>query len=203
MTHSFKGIWIPIDLIELDISWTKRILIAEISQLEMLDKGCVASNSHFAHKLKLSKQAVSKALNELAKDGLIVINNAQTKRNFGRKITINFGVSAINFGVSGVHGSGESKENKQHNTTKSKYEQFIARLKAKAQTPSKVTITQQGKNFYKLIKDLDLFSSTYILHQKEKGEFASRVTIFMEDYISKQDNMVDPNDKSTWEKVEM
>ena len=118
----FKGIWIPTELIEIDISWTKRILIAEITQLEMLDKGCIASNSHFADKLKISKQAVSKALNELSKDGMITIDNAQTKRNFGRTITINFsksGVheskSAINFSKSGVHESGESKENKQSN----------------------------------------------------------------------------------------
>lgn len=100
-----KGFWIPVELMELDISWTKRILLAEISQLEMLDKGCVASNSHFSQKLKISNQAVSKALNELAKDGLINIDNAQTKRNFGRKITINFSKSPI-------HKSRESKENK-------------------------------------------------------------------------------------------
>jgi biotin operon repressor len=106
-----KGIWIPIELIEMDISWTKRILLAEISQLEMLDKGCIASNAHFSEKLKLSKQAISKALNELNKDGYIEIDNAQTKRNFGRKITINFGKSGINFGKSGIHQSGETKEN--------------------------------------------------------------------------------------------
>jgi biotin operon repressor len=105
-----KGVWIPVELIEMDISWTKRILLAEISQLEMLDKGCVASNAHFSEKLKLSKQAISKALNELNKDGYIQIDNAQAKRNFGRKITINFGKSGINFGKSGIHQSGESKE---------------------------------------------------------------------------------------------
>ena len=110
---NFKGIWIPSQLLELDISWTKRIIISEISQLEMLGKGCIASNSHFAEKLKLSNQAISKALNELAKDEIITIYNAQTKRNFGRKITINFSKSAINFGKSGVHQSGESKENIQ------------------------------------------------------------------------------------------
>ena len=114
---SFKGIWIPEELLELNLSWTKRILIAEISQLEMLEKGCIASNNHFADKLKLSKQAVSKALNELAKEEYILIDNAQTKRNIGRIITINFGKSGINFGKSGVHGSGESKENKTINKT--------------------------------------------------------------------------------------
>jgi len=103
------GIWLPIELLDLDISWTKRILIAEISQLEMLDKGCIASNAHFSQKLRISKQAVSKALNELCDDGYIIIDNAQTKRNFGREITINFSKSGINFGVSGIHESGESK----------------------------------------------------------------------------------------------
>ena len=112
-----KGFWIPIELMNLDISWTKRILLAEISQLEMLDKGCIASNNHFADKLKLTNQGVSKALNELSKDGLIIIDNAQTKRNFGRKITINFSKSSINFSKSGINESGESKENKTINKT--------------------------------------------------------------------------------------
>lgn len=115
-----KGIWIPVELINIDISWTKRILLAEITQLEMLDKGCIASNSHFAQKLKLSNQAVSKALNELNKDGYIEIDNAQTKRNFGRVITINFGKSGINFGKSGIHQSGESKESNSFNNSISK-----------------------------------------------------------------------------------
>jgi DNA-binding Lrp family transcriptional regulator len=113
-----KGIWIPVELINLDISWTKRILLAEINQLEMLDHGCIASNAHFADKLKITKQAISKALNELAKDGFIKIDNAQSKRNFGRIITINFSKSAINFSKSGVHQSGESKDNKTNKDNK-------------------------------------------------------------------------------------
>lgn len=126
--NSFKGIWISLELIEMDISWTKRALISEISQLEILDKGCIASNDHFATKFRITKQAVSKALNELASDDIITIDNAQTKRNFGRTITINSsksdvnsGKSAINLSVSGVHESVESKENntvnKQKNNT--------------------------------------------------------------------------------------
>jgi len=115
--ESFKGFWIPEQLMNLDISWTKRILLAEINQLSMLDKGCVASNNHFATKLRITKQAVSKALNELSKDGLLSIDNAQTKRNFGRTITINFSESAINFSKSGVHQSGEPKESNTINKT--------------------------------------------------------------------------------------
>ncbi len=114
-----KGIWIPVELIDLNVSWLKRILLSEISQLETLDNGCTASNNHFAEKYNITKQAVSKALNELEKEGFISINNAQSKRNFGRKLTINFGVSAINFrksainfGVSGVNVGLQSKGKK-------------------------------------------------------------------------------------------
>jgi hypothetical protein len=125
-----KGFWIPVELMELNISWTKRILLAEISQLEMLDKGCVASNAHFSHKLKLTTQAVSKALNELAKDGFIEIDNAQTKRNFGRKITINFSKSPINFSKSPINFSVESKEkNKLNNSFNNIKSDFTFSLK--------------------------------------------------------------------------
>jgi len=178
----FKGIWIPTELIEIDISWTKRILIAEISQLEMYEKGCVASNGHFANKLKLTKQAVSKALNELEKDGFITIDNAQTKRNFGRKITINFSKSAINFSKSGVHESGESKENKQVNKSINTYAGFLALIKEKASIKSKVTKTKDGEVAYKKIADKQKLFDDYLEHQLKEKNFAKRITAFMEDY---------------------
>ena len=94
-----KGFWIPLEYMELDITWTQRILMSEISQLEILKAGCVASNAHFADKLRISPQGVSKALNSLKEKGLIDIDNSHTKRNFGRTITINCGKSAINCGL--------------------------------------------------------------------------------------------------------
>jgi len=178
----FKGVWIPTELIEIDISWTKRILIAEISQLEMYDKGCVASNGHFAQKLKLTKQAVSKALNELEKDGFITIDNAQTKRNFGRKITINFSKSAINFSKSEVHESGESKENKQVNKSINTYEGFLKLLKEQVSIKSKVTKTKDGEIIFKTIDGKEKLMNDYIAHQLEAKNFSKRITAFMEDY---------------------
>ena len=180
--ESFKGIWIPIQLLELDISWTKRILLAEISQLEMLDKGCIASNSHFADKLKLSNQAISKALNELNKDEIINIDNAQTKRNFGRVITINFSKSAINFGKSAIHQSGESKENKQSNKQYNEYDDFLSQLYSACKYKTKVTPTKDGKKLFKTIKDKGKLFQDYIKHQEEKKEFSVRITPFMVDY---------------------
>lgn len=176
-----KGIWIPQELIEIDISWTKRILIAEINQLEMLDKGCVASNGHFANKLKITNQAVSKALNELEKDGYINIYNAQTKRNFGRKITINFSKSAINFSKSAIHQSGESKEKNTVNNTNN-YKNFLSQLKTMVKIKSKVTSTKEGEKLFKSIVDTEKLKADYVAHQKEKGEYSQRITAFMEDY---------------------
>ena len=165
--ENFKGIWIPTQLLNLDISWTKRILIAEINQLSMEDKGCVASNNHFSKKLKLTKQAISKALNEMKKDGIITIDNAQTKRNFGRKITINFGKSAINFGKSAINFSVQSKENKQENIqyidfqskfsfiNEDDFNRLITHLESKYEKLTKVRITN---NLKKLKNNPELFS---------------------------------------------
>lgn len=98
-----KGIWLPKWLIKLDMSWTKKLLIAEISQLEILEEGCFANNKHFAEKLNISKQAVSNALNDLAKEGWIIIDNSKTVRNFGRTITIHNDVYPIHNDVQGIH----------------------------------------------------------------------------------------------------
>jgi len=112
-----KGFWIPIELMDLDISWTKRILLAEIGKLEMLDAGCVATNVHFAEQLKISRQAVSNALNSLENDGLIVLDNSKTVRNFGRKITIHENTVTIHESSLGEHKNVESKDNNTFNKT--------------------------------------------------------------------------------------
>ncbi len=112
-----KGFWIPIELMDLDISWTKRILLAEIGKLEMLDAGCVATNVHFAEQLRLSRKAVSKALNELEKDGLIYLDNSETVRNFGRKITIHQSSSGVHKSSDSGYKSRESKDNNTFNKT--------------------------------------------------------------------------------------
>jgi len=89
------------------------------------------------------------------------------------------------------------------NTKISKYEQFIITLKEQVKNPSKVTSTKNGRKFFGSVKSVDLLIAAYISHQEEKDGFASVITKFMEDYISNQNNIVDPNDKSTWEKVEV
>ncbi len=87
------------------LSPNQKFILAEIEQLNSLDKGCIGSNKHFAELIGITPQGVSKAIHDLENKGYIKIDNAQTKRNFGRIITINSGKSAINSGL-------ESKENK-------------------------------------------------------------------------------------------
>lgn len=124
MSSSFKGIWMPVELIHMDISWTKKILFAEISQLETLDQGCIATNKHFSEKFALTRACVSKALNEMAKDGIIIIDNSETHRNFGRQITINLSTPPINLSIQSVNSglppinSGRESKGRIHLTNK-------------------------------------------------------------------------------------
>ncbi len=158
----FKGLWIPYDLILLDITWTKKILLSEISQLEMLDAGCVASNAHFSEKLNMSKQGVSKALNELHKEEYIIIDNAQTKRNFGRKITINHRKSAINCGKSAINHSGETIDSKPIKSSSS--------ISSKVITLTKVEL-MEGWNKY--AKDIGI-ASVYEITDERYRKFTTR-----------------------------
>ena len=68
------------------------------------------------------------------------------------------------------------------NTTKNNYKKFIEFLKEKATIPSKVTSTRKGEELYKGIDDKKKLIVDYLEHQEEKGEFAKRITAYMEDY---------------------
>lgn len=81
-----------------------------------------------------------------------------------------------------------NSDSRKKSGVKSKYDIFIEDLKSKASRPSKVTKTEKGKKLFKEIKDLDNFSESYLKYQLEKGEFAVRVTAFMEDYIASEKN---------------
>jgi len=129
-----------------NLSPNQKFILAEIEQLVSLDKGCIASNTHFSELIGITKQGASKAIHQLERMGYIVIDNAQTKRNNGRRIyladrnklkeksikkpadsainsgksAINSGKSAINSGKSAINSGLESKENRTKNRTVSK-----------------------------------------------------------------------------------
>lgn len=114
-----KFITVSIEIMhDKNLSPNQKFILAEIEQLSHLEKGCVASNRHFSELIGITTMGVSKAINNLATKGYIIIDNAQTKRNFGRVITINSGKSPINCGKSDINSGLESKENKTINKTK-------------------------------------------------------------------------------------
>ena len=113
-----KFITVSIDIMhDKNLSPNQKFILAEIYQLSQLDKGCVASNRHFSELVGITTMGVSKSINDLSLKGYISIENAQTKRNFGRVITINSGKSDINSGKSDINSGLQSKENKTMNKT--------------------------------------------------------------------------------------
>ena len=82
-----KGIWIPVEILHDDnLTMQEMLILCEISQLEMLDKGCIASNKHLGEKLKISPKSVSNTISSLASKGYIKTHIIEGSRNMQREI---------------------------------------------------------------------------------------------------------------------
>ena len=100
MSTESSGFWLPRKLYLIkELTMMEKLLFVEIQSLSMLDKGCVASNKHFATLLDIKREAVSRSLNRLKAKGFISIDIKN--RNHDRKITINKMLSPINKMVTG------------------------------------------------------------------------------------------------------
>lgn len=77
--RDFKGIWIPKEIyLANDLNWTEKILLVEIDSLDN-EKGCFASNEHFADFLGISKGRASKNISSLINKGYVVSNTIYKK----------------------------------------------------------------------------------------------------------------------------
>jgi DNA-binding PadR family transcriptional regulator len=66
---------------------------------------------------------------------------------------------------------------------KNTFEAFIEDLKKEALIKSRVTITKEGKKLFKDFKGKEEeLKQNYLEHQKEKGQYAKRITAYMLDY---------------------
>ena len=107
---------------------SEKVLFLEINNLSMLDKGCIASNSHFADTLGVKKEAISRLISSLEKKGYITTEIVAGSRNHKRTITINKMLSTNNKMlfrgkqnvIAPLTNCLETKENKTMNKTMSK-----------------------------------------------------------------------------------
>ena len=71
MQRDFKGVWILKELWLLrDLSLLEKVMLIEIDSLDN-EKGCFATNDYFAEFFNLSKDHISKVINNLVKRGFI------------------------------------------------------------------------------------------------------------------------------------
>ena len=70
--RGFKGVWIPRDLwLSKDLSLQEKVLLVEIDSLSKTERGCFASNEHFADFLGLSKERARKVIASLVSKGYV------------------------------------------------------------------------------------------------------------------------------------
>lgn len=81
MQREFRGIWIPAALwLDETLSITEKVMLVEIDSLDSSERGCYASNSHFAKFFGLSPSRVSEIINSLARRGLISVELIRSGR---------------------------------------------------------------------------------------------------------------------------
>ena len=88
LTRKFQGVWIPADTwLDRGLSITEKVMLVEISSLQDDERGCYASNAHFAEFFDLSISRVSEIINGLAVKGLVSIEQIREgKRVIERRI---------------------------------------------------------------------------------------------------------------------
>jgi hypothetical protein len=81
-----KGIWIPVFILEdqrLDAA--NKIIMAEVSSLSKLKKGCYASDEHFVSLVGINRSSVNKRINKLEKLGYF---SKKTKKGKGKYLIL-------------------------------------------------------------------------------------------------------------------
>tara|TARA_R110000823_G_scaffold314308_2_gene443246 strand:- start:2 stop:646 length:645 start_codon:yes stop_codon:yes gene_type:complete len=91
-----------------DLTMQEKIVYIEILNLSSLEKGCIASNSHFERCFDISKKSVSNTISSLIKKG--IIESKITNRNHSRVLSIKDGQVSTEDGQASIK-HGESKEN--------------------------------------------------------------------------------------------
>lgn len=139
-----KFITVSIEIMhDKNLNQSQKFILAEIEQLSQLDDGCFASNQHFSDLIGITKENVSRNINELEKLGYIDIEIKKGSRNHTRIITLTTLVRPpYQNSKTPLSKQQETKENIQSNKTINTeneiYEAYKAQIKASKRKQSAI-----------------------------------------------------------------
>lgn len=177
----------------------------EILHLSTLEKGCIATNKHFALLLGKSVKTISRAINELERKGYISIEIVNGSRNHLRQITPKNIRAWYPENVQPPQTNPrETKESKRVNirdkkkinkkeNSKSLFRIVVKEIHKDAPRKSKVTFTEKGYQAFLQIPDRSKIKANYLKHQEEKGQYAQTLTNYLIDYNAN----IEGNNKKT------
>ena len=133
INRDFKGVWIPKEIwLNKDLTVMEKLFLVEIDSLDN-DKGCFASNAHFAEFFDITKGRCTQIIKSLEKKGLVTIKLEREGKNVSKRIIkvvrkLNTLVSKLNTPLSETkhpylendEGSNTSTSNTVSSTSRSK-----------------------------------------------------------------------------------
>lgn len=190
-----KGFWLSIDLLhDKNTTMQEKLLLIEINQLSMLDKGCIASNNHFAETFKVKKESISRSLSSLEQKGYITTEIKAGSRNHDRTITIN---KLLLQDEKAITNCLESKENKTSSSSNQlDYDDFFNLWNEFATKNNKAKIAKLSDSRKKKIalrlKEyknlLEIF--TYVLKKSETSNFLLNGNFYTFDWLFENDTNI-------------
>ena len=86
INRDFKGVWIPKEIwLNKDLTIMEKLFLVEIDSLDN-DKGCFASNAHFAEFFGITKGRCTQIIKSLEKKGLVTIKLEREGKNISKRI---------------------------------------------------------------------------------------------------------------------
>ena len=208
--RGFKGVWIPASYwLDESLTIQEMLFLAEIDSLDIDEKGCFASNKHFADFFGLSKSRVSEVINSLSKKGYIKIGYEYSGKEVKKRVIKVFGKSKG--GIRDSEG-GYSENAKGSNTSFSNtslenhmsgkpdsipYSDIIKYLNEKANRSFKVTNKwkdlikarwNEGQRYEDFIKVIDIKTSQWV-HDPKMSNYLRPETLFgnkFDSYLNEQ-----------------
>jgi len=151
-----KFITVSIEIMhDKNLNQSQKFMLAEIEQLCSLESGCFASNNHFSELIGITKENVSRNLNDLKDMGYIDITIENGSRNHTRIVTLTTLVTPpYQSSKTPLLKQQETKENIQSNIQINKDASLISEFKELDSASSELTliIAQRFIEYRKKIK---------------------------------------------------